>query len=396
MNPMRKTDHYYKRGRQTGLSLIELMISLVLGLLVIGAVVQLFVGSSATSQSNEALARIQENARFSVETLKRELRDIGAYAVCGVRRPQTQNHLQSCGNPSDLIFAEDRGLAGWEFQGTGRGEAYTAADESALVPASGSVADWQAGDNTGGTVNLPAFLDGEVVPGSDVLIVRRPEVVAGVTGDGSTSQTDPNIVLDGNHGLAQNDFTLVTNCKDADLFQNRSTANNEVSANSGGCGSPGPGNQGGLDWETQNDDRMQVFRINVVAYYIGYDTSREEPGLYRAIITNGTNNVVREELVSGVESMQILYGYSLPRAQGGNGQTANFWLPGDEVPRWDFVIGARLALLVRSSDSMGDGLRQETFDLASMAFTHPQDARLRHTFLTTISLRNLQMVTNES
>jgi len=379
-------------SRESGASLIELMIAMVLALLVLGAVIQIFVGSKATYNSNEALARIQENGRFSMELLKRELRDAGTHGFCAARMT-IRNHLNTCGDYQDAIFDPNRALMGWEFDGTGRGDAPPALEESDLVPPTGGATNWTMNDD-GTALDLPNILQGEVSRFSDVIVVRSAEVIPGVTAAGPTSSTSSTIALGAGSGLNANDVALISNCTTgADLFQNQSgTGASELSAGGGSCSAPGPGNQGGLDWSTSYDDSMQVFRMSVHAYYVGYDEDREEPGLYRADLTEGTNSPPTEELVSGVETMQVLYGYSLPADEGGDGQTVNFWLTADEVPSWEFVIGARLSFLLRSPEGLGDGDVQQTFDLASTAFTHPSDSRLRQPFFASISLRNRQIV----
>jgi len=388
----RASNHPSPSRRQSGVSLIELMIAMVLGLLVMGAVIQLFLGSKASYNSNEALARIQENGRFSLELLKRELSDAGTHGFCAARMTIT-NHLNTgCSNYVDSIFNPDRAFVGWEYDGTGRAESFEL-QESDLVPATGNADDWASNDE-GTMIDLPDILDGEVVRGSDVIIVRSTEIIPGVTADGTNNINQASVNLNTNHGLDKNEIALISNCTTgADLFQNRSNANAaSLSAGSGSCSNPGPGNDNSVDWSTSYDNSMQLFRMNVHAYYIGYDDAREEPGLYRARLTKGTSSPPREELVSGVETMQVLYGYSLPSDEGGDGQTVNFWLTADQVPHWEFVIGARLSLLLRSPESMGDGDVQRTFDLASTAFMHPSDGRLRQPFFASISLRNRQIV----
>lgn len=380
------------RSRQAGVSLIELMVAMLLGLLVLAAVIQLFIGSKATYTANEAQARIQENGRFSIELLKREFREGGTHGFCAARM-QITNHLNTgCSNYQDAIFDPSKAFVGWEFAGTGRAESFEL-EEADLDPASTSASDWTLNDD-GVTANLPDILQGKVAGGSDVVVVRRAEVISGVTAQGTNNTNANSINLNGSHGLDKNETVLVSNCTTgADLFQNRSNANaSTLSAGSGSCSNPGPGNQTGVDWSTSYDDSMQIFRMNVHAYYVGYDEDRREPGLYRADLTRGTNNPPTEELVGGVESMQVLYGYSNPADEGGDGQTVNVWLTADEVPSWEFVIGARISMLLRSPEGMGDGQVQRTFDLASTAFTHPEDGRLRHPFFTSISLRNRQIV----
>lgn len=68
--------------RQTGLSLIELMIGMTLGLIVLGAVLYLFAGNRANYRHQESLALVQESGRFALELLARDIRMAG-YAGCG-------------------------------------------------------------------------------------------------------------------------------------------------------------------------------------------------------------------------------------------------------------------------------------------------------------------------
>ena len=62
------------RSNQLGVSLVELMIAMVLGLIVIGGVVAIFVGAAASFNVKQGLDRSQENLRFVVPYLVHELR----------------------------------------------------------------------------------------------------------------------------------------------------------------------------------------------------------------------------------------------------------------------------------------------------------------------------------
>ena len=59
---------------QRGLSLIELMIAITLSLFIIAAMIGLFVNSKENYRMNENMSRLQENARFAVSFLARDLR----------------------------------------------------------------------------------------------------------------------------------------------------------------------------------------------------------------------------------------------------------------------------------------------------------------------------------
>lgn len=62
-----------------GFSLIELMITLVLGLIISGAIVQVLVSNQVTERLNRGLASAQESGRFIMTRLRNELIETGRY-----------------------------------------------------------------------------------------------------------------------------------------------------------------------------------------------------------------------------------------------------------------------------------------------------------------------------
>jgi len=62
---------------QRGVSLIELMVSIVIGLLLVVVVVQLYLGSARTSQTQDAASRLDSNGRFALESIVRMVRMSG-------------------------------------------------------------------------------------------------------------------------------------------------------------------------------------------------------------------------------------------------------------------------------------------------------------------------------
>lgn len=377
-----------------GLSLVELMVALVLGLLVTAGLIQLFGTASLTFQTSDGSARIQENGRFAMELLKRDLRMAGTHGFCAGRMEIT-NHLDpACGGGVSDFFDPNRAIVGWEFDGTGQGEEYSLPET--LDPGGASANDWTS---TSDQSSLPEVLQGLVVPGSDVLVVRRQEVVPGLTADPgvTNNQNQASINLIGPHGMPDDAIILVTNCATgADLFQNRSNANaSTFSGGSGSCTNPGPGNVNNVDWSASYDDSMQTFRVTAAAYYIGLNANTGQPGLYRYELSTGTegSDSGAEELVEGVESMQVLYGYSAA-APTGDGQSITQWVRADQVPAdgWAQVIALRVALSVRSPGIADGDPTQMTYDLAGTQLAAPGDGRLRQPFSTTVALRNRLIV----
>jgi type IV pilus assembly protein PilW len=68
-------------NKQKGFTLVEVMISLALGLIISGAVIQILVSNSVTDTLNKAVASTQESGRFIVARLRQELMMVGLYDV---------------------------------------------------------------------------------------------------------------------------------------------------------------------------------------------------------------------------------------------------------------------------------------------------------------------------
>src|SRR5688572_11160216 len=58
-----------------GFTLVELMIAMVLGLIVVGAVAAVFATNSRTYAATESLGRVQESARVAFELISRDIRE---------------------------------------------------------------------------------------------------------------------------------------------------------------------------------------------------------------------------------------------------------------------------------------------------------------------------------
>src|SRR5690606_13022048 len=72
-------DHRHLPPRMVGLSLVELMVALAIGLIVLAAVSTVFVNSKSSYTTQESSARLQENARFALQFIARHLRMAGYF-----------------------------------------------------------------------------------------------------------------------------------------------------------------------------------------------------------------------------------------------------------------------------------------------------------------------------
>lgn len=66
-------------SKQSGFSLLEIMISLALGLIISAAIIQIMVSNSVTQQLNRAVSSTQEGGRYIITRMRNELLMIGFY-----------------------------------------------------------------------------------------------------------------------------------------------------------------------------------------------------------------------------------------------------------------------------------------------------------------------------
>lgn len=66
--------------RQTGLTLVEIMVSLTIGMIVLLAVGSIYIGSRQTYRVQEDNARLQEAGRYALDVIGRSIRQAGADA----------------------------------------------------------------------------------------------------------------------------------------------------------------------------------------------------------------------------------------------------------------------------------------------------------------------------
>ena len=106
------------RARQAGLSIIELMIAIALGLIVLAGLATLFANQSAARAEMERSSRQIENGRFAMELLTDDLRMAGFYgelAVGPVNFPPPAALVDPCSfNPPDWITAIPHHVQGYD------------------------------------------------------------------------------------------------------------------------------------------------------------------------------------------------------------------------------------------------------------------------------------------
>lgn len=364
---------FHSRGRsQRGLTLIELMVAMILSLLLTAAVLQVYLLNKTTFTAQQQSGMVQESGNFALEYLTRDARMAGL-AGCSSRRSGTQplpvrSYLNDTAYPYDLI---GHGVYGYESTGTGVGVTYNI---TATNPMPGG--SWSPALPAGGNP-----LAGKVLPGSDVLVISSigPEDIPLVSPFTAGAQ----IFVDDVRDLASGDILVVTDCQQAEVFQATnvvSASDNIVGSNAGGYT---PGNADNISESGPQGpftEGTRVSRLRSFAYYVGRGADGT-PSLYRASLTGGS--MEDQELVPGVESMQIVYG-----VDSNEDYIVDDYRVASAVTNWQQVRAIRVALLLRSPDEFLDSDDSATYDLAGTTINPVDDRRQRRVFSSTIALRN--------
>lgn len=83
---------------QLGLSIVELLIALALGLLLMTGIIQVFIASRQTYATNEAMGRLQENGRFALDFIARNARNAGYIDPINLKDLPAPLITTKCGN----------------------------------------------------------------------------------------------------------------------------------------------------------------------------------------------------------------------------------------------------------------------------------------------------------
>ncbi len=363
-------DGHMSTNAQSGLSLVELIISLALGLIITLGVTQIYLSGNETYRQTQGLAHAQESTRFVTAVLSPDLRSAGSFgclAEMGLPLDQVVDNRLNGG----LIVPLTQAVQGWDYSGTGPGDSVTLAGAMA-TPTAGN---WASG--TAGT-SLPAALAGSVVTNSDVIIVNGLTPLS-VPVDAGNPQNGNSINLTGNSGVPVNRIVLATlgDCSAGELFQKSNNAQSSSLTMAGANVTPGNnGNNFNLAYEPQT----KVYEFTSMAYYIGQGTNGE-PALFRRLMTPLQ---APQELVSGVETLQILYGIDT------NGSSAaDDYVPADEVTDWEAVASVRFSVLTRSQDDVLDQANSRSFDMlgSEVSQANNGDSRVRIVSVSTTAVR---------
>lgn len=103
---------------QNGFSLIELMVSMLLGSLLIAGLVGVFLASSKNYRTSNALSEVQDKGRYALKVIRRDVNEAGFLALgdkgTGVLPIELKDGLCGLNGQADVLKMESPGLSNTE------------------------------------------------------------------------------------------------------------------------------------------------------------------------------------------------------------------------------------------------------------------------------------------
>lgn len=299
----------------SGFGLVEVMVSITLGLLLTAAVLQVFVANNRTYKTADATSEVDDSARYLQEQLTRQLRMAG-YRGCYSKQATTlTNTLNSA---TTLAFNFATGLRGYDNLGS---------------PLPTDIASLLTGD--------PAPLAGQ-----DLLLVQNPDSVPlNITANSDADKLYATSAAGST--LASGDIAMVTDCNKAHVFQitKLTTSGTTTQLEHDGSSTVTPGNHT-TSWDTDSKNNIynpgaEVFRYQTLVYYLATNPATGRPALYRKI-----NTAAAAVMLDDVYALQITYGVDT------NGDRwTDSYVTASNVTGWDKVLAVRMQLVLGSSDN---------------------------------------------
>jgi len=355
---------------EDGFSLVELLIAIGLSLVLLAGTLVVFSSNRESYMNIEHLSLVQENGRYALDLMVRDIRSAGYNgcakpAIAGVATTGTVLNP-----PLGLAWQFDQALSGFEGSSA---TAFTPALDASL------------------TTYAPTNL-------SDILVVRLPKpgaLGARVSSLLSPGTADVSVFATTPAPIAQNDVVMISNCEAREFFQVTAYS---VTAGIGSISHGAvaavastytPGNASsnlyGNGMRTTFTTDAEVIPVITNTYFVAPICPACTPpnldtALWRKPSTGGV-----EELVDGVNAMQILYGVDTDQDQ-----QADTYVTANNVTNWNAVISVRIALLVYSLEQYGTAAdTTKTYTLLNAAAVGPyNDRRMRQLFTATATLRN--------
>lgn len=316
---------------QSGMSMVELMIAMLLAMVLAGSIITVFVNNSHSFKQDENILRMQDDARYALREIAFDISMAGHYADLLVPDAVTAD--------GSLAIVADCGPGGqnnWMYRTTQVGTG----DSFSIIGIDNA---------TGGTASAvhSCIANGELLNGTDVVSVKRVAgSPAGITRAGS--------------------IYLRTNGTVGLLYRAPFPGAPVINV-------PAPS----ADWEF----RPRVYYVRQYANTPGDGV----PTLCRKVLAGGGPTMTTECIATGIENLQIEYG--IDTSSDGN---PNVYMNSPTLAEMQGIVSVRIFLLARTAGIDTRYTNQKTFAVSNAPDYAPDDSFHRRVFSTTVSVQNIR------
>ena len=345
--------------KQSGFSIIELMLGATLGLILSFAIIQIYLAQTQTYKTANSQALIQSIENAITNLVTPTIRATG-FAGCGTIITAVSNLNAGGPNPIGTVNTSPTMIMG--YNGGTQPISY---HENSANDASAS--DWSPA--------LDSSLVGSVEKNSDVLIVLGPmpgSTPLGITAlsSGSTSLT---LQSTPSSSLSAGQLAAISDCGKTVVFAISSASGTTVSHIAG----IGPLQNASGTFPVNFQPGAVFVPLQQTAFFVAQGIGGQS-SLMRATL-NGTSWTI-QPLVPGVEIMKVQYGI-------GSGGIITQYVTADAVTNWAQVYAVRIGFII-AGQTASVTATTTPLTLFNIPVTVPTDSRLRHVFEITINLRN--------
>ena len=349
-------------SNQKGLSLVELMVAMVLGIVVLGGTLSIFSTTMESTRLNQALTQIQANSRFASEIISNDLKMAGYF---GCASSSTGSLIITADNPPTNNFAN-----------------------SALHGAVVAPADWVPGRPNGYTAPVGV---GAPVVGTHALMVQYAVPPGNRLSNSMSSRSAAIDLVNHNEDIAQSDFAVISNCNNGELFSISTTG----TVPNGMTVSPDSSLSQAYLQNALVPESVRVMPFKSAMYYVGNTGRVNSSGnaissLYLQTFPYDLNTNPPLELIEGVEHLQLSFGVA-------NEGSYQFHAPDSATLDYADVVMVKVGLLFSTNESFHQSSMNRSYYLADTlvtvtggggALTYADDKRVRLAQNLSVRIRN--------
>ena len=185
-------------------------------------------------------------------------------------------------------------------------------------------------------------------------------------------------------GFCVNSHALVASCTDARVFPIAAVDVSTGALTTGGTNFGASGTAGHFA-----PGASEVFPLQTIAYYIKASSSGSTTSLYRRVFDGDVAAGTEQELIEGVENLQLRYGRDTTTPDP-DGKIDDYVVASD-VGDWSKVVAVRMALVIRADQPVrADTPMAASAPVNGVSVSFPASAPQfdRRVFTTTVALRN--------